>query len=687
MRAQPADPGVTGRTLRTLHVVFKTHLDIGFTALASEVTSRYFEEYIPQAIALAHDLRTAGGGDRFVWTTGSWLIYEYLEQASPFESARLEAAIRAGDIVWHGLPFTTHSELVDPSLFEFGLSLSQELDRRFGKQTIAAKMTDVPGHTRGIVPLLAQAGIRFLHIGVNPACRAPAVPPVFVWQDPRGAELVVMYQEGTYGDLMMVPGLDEAILFAHTDDNLGPPSTDQVVATFEQTRRRFPETEIVASTMDRFAQAVLQSTAQLPRVSDEIGDTWIHGIGSDPGKVAQYRELCRLRRRWLASGAVAASDPRLVRFSRSLLPIPEHSWGLDEKVFLADYSHYAAQEFQAARTSERYRRFEASWEEQRAYVREAIAALAGSPLGGEAVDALQRIVPARPSLDASEPVRDPSAAIETAHFILRINPESGAIAYLQEKQTGRVWAAESNQLASYWYQTFAQADYDRFWRQYVINKRSTRVWSWPDQTKPGIAQAGAVARTWCPRLDGLYRREHEFGLELTAMLSMPEDSWTSFGAPRALALQLILPNDVPAVYLDLQWFEKPACRLPEAHWLSFKPIAPERSGWHMDMMGERISPLRVVRNGNRTLHAVGSDVTYSDQAGGLRIETLDAPLVAPGAPSLLNFNNRQPPVRNGMHFNLCNNVWGTNFRMWYDEDARYRFILQCYMGGQPVLGE
>jgi hypothetical protein len=26
-----------------------------------------------------------------------------------------------------------------------------------------------------------------------------------------------------------------------------------------------------------------------------------------------------------------------------------------------------------------------------------------------------------------------------------------------------------------------------------------------------------------------------------------------------------------------------------------------------------------------------------------------------------------------MHFNLYNNVWGTNFPMWYEDDARFRF--------------
>jgi len=69
-------------------------------------------------------------------------------------------------------------------------------------------------------------------------------------------------------------------------------------------------------------------------------------------------------------------------------------------------------------------------------------------------------------------------------------------------------------------------------------------------------------------------------------------------------------------------------------------------------------------------------VTYRDASSTLELETLDAPLVAPGERSLLNFTNMQPPLTGGMHFNLLNNLYGTNFRMWYDEDARFRFLLR-----------
>ncbi|NOG48471.1 MAG: hypothetical protein HND48_02750 [Chloroflexi bacterium] len=52
-------------------------------------------------------------------------------------------------------------------------------------------------------------------------------------------------------------------------------------------------------------------------------------------------------------------------------------------------------------------------------------------------------------------------------------------------------------------------------------------------------------------------------------------------------------------------------------------------------------------------------------------------LVAPGRPSLLDFHNRLPDMSGGVHFNLYNNVWGTNFPMWFEDDARFRFVLRA----------
>jgi len=96
-------------TSETIHLIFKTHLDIGFTDFARNVVKTYFDVFIPSAIETARKLKETGSADRFIWTTGSWLIYEYLEQGNAQQRKELEEAIEAGDIQWHGLPFTTHT--------------------------------------------------------------------------------------------------------------------------------------------------------------------------------------------------------------------------------------------------------------------------------------------------------------------------------------------------------------------------------------------------------------------------------------------------------------------------------------------------------------------------------------------------------------------------------------------------
>jgi hypothetical protein len=135
------------------------------------------------------------------------------------------------------------------------------------------------------------------------------------------------------------------------------------------------------------------------------------------------------------------------------------------------------------------------------------------------------------------------------------------------------------------------------------------------------------------------------------------------------------PSNQPAVDLTLQWFDKPACRLPEALWLSFIPRVRHPRAWQLDKLGQWVSPYDVMRDGSRHLHGVQQGARYDDGQTCLNIAALDSALLAPGEPSLLNFTNRQPNLKRGLHANLYNNLWGTNFPMWYEDDARFRFRL------------
>ena len=112
--------------------MFKCHFDAGFVDTQTAVVHRYFKEYFPKAMDLASQLRQSGD-ERYVWTTGSWLLYEYLEQATPEERTRMEKAIAAGDIAWHALPFTWQTELMDASMISGGVGLSRDTGSAFRK--------------------------------------------------------------------------------------------------------------------------------------------------------------------------------------------------------------------------------------------------------------------------------------------------------------------------------------------------------------------------------------------------------------------------------------------------------------------------------------------------------------------------------------------------------------------------
>lgn len=671
------------QVVERVHVVFKTHLDIGFSDLASTVVAKYMDEYIPRAIALSEQMRSIGPeatrpatedpAAGFIWTTGSWLINEYLEQADEAGRRRMEAAISRGDVVWHALPFSLFSENMDASLFAFGLSLSRRLDARFGMRTIAAKMTDVPGHTRGIVPLLADAGVEFLHIGVNASSTPPDVPPLFVWQDPASrAETVVMYQ-GNYGDVMVVPDLADALAFAHTDDNAGPQSIDQIKDVYRDLAARFPGAAIHASTMDAFAARLRSIRASLPVVTKEIGDTWIYGVASDPQKESQYRALLRMRRDLLASG-VSSSD--IEGFSGKLLLIPEHTNGLDVKTHLKDWTNYGANDFQAVRGQVNFQKMEASWQEQRDYVGAAITALP-ERWQPEATRVLDELRPVRPDPSGYREIADMSKPVRTPQFTVGFDPRLGCVTRLRSGEID--WAGPANPLGKFWYEAYSDADYARFRRQYLINKRTTSWFAIPDFTKPGIANDAPEHRVFLPRLIWAGHRTQADRDAFLLLLQMPAEAYERFGSPRDLSLEIQVAHDEPQVDFVVQWFGKSASRLPEAAWFSF--VLPDRGtrwrqSWRMDKLGQWVSPADVIRNGNWRLHAVGSGLRAEDATHVATVETLDAPLVAPGRPTLIDFNNRQPDLREGIHFNLHNNLWGTDFPQWYEDDALFRFNLR-----------
>lgn len=676
-----------------MHLVAKTHLDLGFTATAAEVTERYLAEFFPRAIDVAARLRSSGRPEWLVWTTGSWVLHRALCAGAPPQRQMIADAVRRGDLAWHALPVTTHTELMDAGLVQAGLSISAELDRRFDRTTTAAKMTDVPGHTRGLVSFLARAGVTFLHIGVNPAWPVPDVPPVFRWRAPDGAEVVVAYQAGGYGGEVSVPGCPEVLAFLHAGDNLGPPTLDEVVEAHAMLTHRYPGAEVRGSTLDAFARALMASGAApaLPLVTAEIGDPWLFGTGSDPLKVAAYRDLLARRRGLPTDGEESVRS----RVDRTLLLVAEHTWGLDQKVALPDVTRWDRVGLAELRLTAEGNRIERSWAEQRAYVDEAAALLEAAgvelrdgalePILGAETDGhvgyFASSVPRWPLGEDGTPrggfvALAPGALVGGGGWQVGIDPHSGALAHLVHDASGRVLADADHLLGRLRYQSFDGFDYERFYAG-LSPTPEDGWWARLDNTKPGIDAAGAVSGWFDPVVTGTWHASQHGGTWHTVLtrLAFRGVAADRLGAPAEVWSRWTWSLGGDGLNLDLWWVDKPANRLPEAVWCSFVPRVAEPHRWTLDKLGQAVSPLDVVRRGGRSLHAVGDGMAYHGPEGSLRIRTIDAPLVAPGQPNLLDADPPLPDLAGGFHVLLHDNLWGTNFPMWSEGPARFRFSV------------
>ena len=563
-------------------MIFKTHLDIGFTDYAENIVDKYLSEYIPKAIKVGYELKDTC--TPFKWVVGSWLINLALQNDT---TGTVEQAIRDGILSWHALPFTTHTEAMNERLFEYGIGISRELDKRFNKKTVGAKMTDVPGHTIGMIPLMKKNGIGFLHIGVNPATPLPPVPPIFKWRLGED-EITVMYQ-ADYGEVAEFE--DFIVYFAHTGDNLGPQSAQQIVDAYEEVRRKYPDCVLTAATIDDIAERVMRLEG-IPVIEQEIGDTWIHGIGTDPQKLSRYRALLR-------HVNTLAEIPTAM--STNLLCVPEHTWGMDLKTHFHYDRCYSHKEME--RLAVERKKIEKSWEEQRDYVTKAETLL------GVAEDA------------------------------------SVAMPDLSEYTVAELPKDIDFEIS---WQIFDASDYKRYEKDYMRSHVEWAIW---DFTKVGLPEYSGGIYT------ATVREAYQSGSKKLYKLAFDKEATDIYGLPYFYLL--LKDGDV-----QLTWFDKKCSRFPQACWFKIKGLCED---WKIQKMGRWISPDEII--GSPLIGGIDEGVKNSD----LTIKSLDCGLVAPFGRRLLQYD--LSPQKQDLYFNLYNNIWNTNFPMWYEDDALFRFVL------------
>ena len=673
--------------MKNLFIVSKTHLDLGFTDYAHKIKEKYITQFIPKAIELAEKLNN-DGTKKYVWTTGSWLIKECLECGREDIKNMTEKALKDGNIAPHGLAFTTHSELMDKDLLEYNLSIAKKLDKISGYTTIAAKMTDVPGHTKAIVPLLAQNGIKLLHIGINTASAYPQVPECFLWKC-DGYEVVVIYADG-YGGEFKCPYIDEILYFDNAADNHGTDSSNNILKTIDRLQKKYPDYKVAAGRLDDIAESLWAVRDKLPVVTEEIGDTWIHGVATDPYKVACFRTLLQLKNEWLKSGKLDKSSKEYELFADNLLCICEHTWGQDSKVHFCDTENYTKDRFIKARAKDivrpknifgdfpfrfmafitnifgdkhyRYSQIEKSWQEQRQYIENAVNCLPPD-LKTQALQKLSALRPDNIAKITTDNSYNYGDKINAFDYTLQINNNGGVTLYYKDDL---LTCAKDNPLITY--HTYGAKDYKYYSDNYI---RHHLQWAVSDNLMPGLKGKDKYPQ-------GIYfykiiKSQIEKTADkttITAIFECEKLLCEKAGTPRNISCEYTLSNN--GLDIKLIWNNKDAVRFTESTGVHFYP---QFNNVNYVKIGTKIDPNSVISYGGRKLSVV-EKTQFEGENINFEIMSCECPLLSSSGNDIMKFDNNVANIKDyGITYILHDNLWSTNFPLWYEENAMFTFNI------------
>lgn len=459
----------------SFYLVFKSHFDIGYSALVRDVVNEYRTTMIDKAM----DVMDRNEGELkdvpFAWTVPGWPLKQMLwEKQTTERKSRIEKYLRKGMLVTHALPFTTHTGTLEAEDLVRGLGYSSSLAREYGLPLPTdGKMTDVPGHSWILPTVLHHAGIKFFHMGANPTNKEMKLPTLFWWEGPDGSRVLTMFSKGYGGGTFPPKGWKHKawLCFVHAGDNQGPPSAEAVTQITDNIKEKYPKAKIHIGKMSDFADAILAENPELPVVRGDMSDSWVHGVMSNPKGTRTVRRarplmpaLETLHTQAKEWGVMSYDiDKELAYMYDQSLMYGEHTWGLANQHFVPGMIGKEWYRMYTTGLNPSYVHMAESWKEQDNYanhVEESLRLELGRELSNLAENVAQdgfRIVVYNPL---------PWKRSGTVNFVMSM---MGNIKekYIKEISTGKIYTlktygSETNRLGTFFAEDIPACGYKTF---------------------------------------------------------------------------------------------------------------------------------------------------------------------------------------------------------------------------------
>ncbi|WP_044208522.1 glycoside hydrolase family 38 C-terminal domain-containing protein [Flammeovirga sp. OC4] len=346
----------------TVYLLHHSHVDIGYTHTQDEVEKMQWDN-LDDAVMMSQKTADYPEGSQFKWSVEvMWAVESYLKNTTPEKRKAFMEAVKNGSIELNGLygnmltGLSNPQELVE-STFD-ALQVANETDTNLE----SAMITDVPGYTWGLVPVLAHSGVKYLSAGTNVFHRIGGTISTwgdrpFYWSSPSGEEKVMVWvHEKGYSHfhtglgftdlkVLLTPKsvfdylneLNErtypyditTLRYTVGSDN-GP--VDQGISeTVKEWNDTYETPKVMLSTTTESFKAFEEKYGdQLPVVKGDFTPYWEDGAGSTSAETALVRNASEKLSQAMTIMSLNGADIPNATFEqawRYVLLYNEHTWG------------------------------------------------------------------------------------------------------------------------------------------------------------------------------------------------------------------------------------------------------------------------------------------------------------------------------------------------------------------------
>jgi alpha-mannosidase len=353
---------ITPVTPRTIYLVPYSHNDIGYTDYQPKVERKQWSN-LEQGLRLAKETRANPPDDRFKWNFETvWALESYLRQAPEPQRKVVLDAIRNGELGVSALYANMLTGLANSTEMSHFLDYSRSLQTNYGISVKTAVSSDVPGFTWGIVPTLAQSGVKYFAVGPNTGDRIGYTLETwgdkpFYWVSQSGKEKILIWIAGegyssfhqgllsNLGDekiMTLARKLQEKnypyemVYLPYTTGDNGPPDPT-LASTVKDWNDRYVTPRLVIATHDQmFQEFEKRYGASLREFHGDFTPYWEDGAASTASELVLARravdQLIQGEALWSLRAPGDYPRQEYDDAWRNIAFWDEHTWGADKSV-------------------------------------------------------------------------------------------------------------------------------------------------------------------------------------------------------------------------------------------------------------------------------------------------------------------------------------------------------------------